>query len=162
MHFKLFSLLLLILTHFNTANADIKGDNFRETKQNIDQVTELDEIHKALTEFSKLNPENNMAYEQKRREMLDSVEKRFFACDLDNDDTLDIFETTQCLPQVARQFRKVDIDNDNLITLDEISMLAKEFTKDKIAEKTKKNKSKAEAALKNKPSKKPNIDNTSL
>ena len=52
--------------------------------------------------------------------------------------------------------------NNLAITLDEISMLAKEFTKNQIAEKTKKNKSKAEAALKNKPSKKPNKDNTSL
>jgi hypothetical protein len=59
--------------------------------------------------------------------MLDSVEKRFYACDTDSDNTLDVFETTQCLPQVARQFRRVDVDNDNVITLDEISMLAKEY-----------------------------------
>jgi len=59
--------------------------------------------------------------------MLDSVEQRFYACDTDSDDTLDVFETTQCLPQVARQFRRVDVDNDNVITLDEISMLAKEY-----------------------------------
>jgi hypothetical protein len=59
--------------------------------------------------------------------MLDSVELRFLACDTDSDKTLDVFEATQCLPQVARMFRDVDIDNDNLITLDEIAILAKTF-----------------------------------
>jgi len=59
--------------------------------------------------------------------MLDSVELRFMACDTDADKTLDVFEVTQCLPQVARMFRDVDIDNDNVITLDEIAILAKDF-----------------------------------
>jgi hypothetical protein len=59
--------------------------------------------------------------------MLDSVELRFLACDSDADDTLDVFEVTRCLPQVARMFRDVDIDNDNVITLDEIAILAKTF-----------------------------------
>ena len=66
-------------------------------------------------------------YEQKKREMLDSVETRFYACDPDNDNTLDVYETTVCLPQVARQFRYVDINNDNVISLDELSILAKDF-----------------------------------
>ena len=59
--------------------------------------------------------------------MLDSVETRFYACDPDNDNTLDVYETTVCLPQVARQFRYVDINNDNVISLDELSILAKDF-----------------------------------
>ena len=59
--------------------------------------------------------------------MLDSVELRFLACDTDSDDTLDVFEATQCLPQVARMFRDVDINNDNVITLDEIAILAKSY-----------------------------------
>ena len=59
--------------------------------------------------------------------MLDSVEVRFHACDPDNDDTLDVYETTVCLPQVARQFRQVDINNDNVISLDELSILARDF-----------------------------------
>ena len=58
------------------------------------------------------------------------VEQRFLNCDKDNDDTLDVFETTMCLPQVARQFRKVDSNKDNLISLDELSILAKEYYKD--------------------------------
>ena len=59
--------------------------------------------------------------------MLDSVELRFLTCDTDADRTLDVFEVTQCLPQVARMFRDVDIDNDNVITLDEIAILAKNY-----------------------------------
>ena len=59
--------------------------------------------------------------------MLDSIETRFHACDPDNDNTLDVYETTVCLPQVARQFRQVDINNDNVISLDELSILARDF-----------------------------------
>jgi len=80
-----------------------------------------------LSIFSESNKQYNLIYEQKKREMLDSVEERFLACDSDNDQTLDVYETTQCLPQVARQFREVDTDNDNLITLDEMSILAKNY-----------------------------------
>jgi hypothetical protein len=59
--------------------------------------------------------------------MLESVERRFILCDSDNNEQLDVYETTVCLPQVARQFRRVDTDNDNLISLDEIAILAKAF-----------------------------------
>ena len=76
------------------------------------------------------NEEFNAFLQEKRNEMLSSVEQRFLKCDTDNDDTLDAFETTVCLPQVARQFRKVDSNNDNLISLDELSILAKEYYKD--------------------------------
>ena len=69
-----------------------------------------------INEFTnQQNDEFNALLQEKRFEMLLSVEKRFVNCDKDNDDTLDVFETTVCLPQVARQFRNVDINNDNLI-----------------------------------------------
>ena len=80
-----------------------------------------------MAEYSRAEDKNNAVYEQNRRAMLDSVELRFLACDTDSDDTLDVFEATQCLPQVARMFRDVDIDNDNVITLDEIAILAKSY-----------------------------------
>ena len=76
------------------------------------------------------NEEFNAFLQEKRNEMLSSVEQRFLNCDKDNDDTLDGFETTMCLPQVARQFRKVDSNKDNLISLDELSILAKEYYSD--------------------------------
>ena len=84
-----------------------------------------------INEFTNTsNEEFNAFLQEKRNEMLSSVEQRFLNCDKDNDDTLDVFETTMCLPQVARQFRKVDSNKDNLISLDELSILAKEYYKD--------------------------------
>ena len=84
-----------------------------------------------INEFTNTsNEEFNAFLQEKRNEMLSSVEQRFLNCDKDNDDTLDVFETTLCLPQVARQFRQVDSNKDNLISLDELSILAKEYYKD--------------------------------
>ena len=125
-----FNKLLIIISIFITNFAYGEVRNNEATDSSIitaDQATELQEIHEALTRFSQTEDKNNYIYQQKLREMLDSVEARFLTCDRDNDNTLDVFETTQCLPQVARQFRKVDIDKDNLITLDEISIMAREF-----------------------------------
>ena len=119
---KLHKLLFIIyLFHFNAVFADIKEES------KIKESSQLDQIHEALDEFTRIDTKNNVIYEQKRREMLDSVETRFYACDPDNDNTLDVYEITVCLPQVARQFRQVDINNDNVISLDELSILAKDF-----------------------------------
>ena len=98
-----------------------------------------------INEFTNTtNEEFNAFLQEKRNEMLSSVEQRFLNCDKDNDDTLDVFETTLCLPQVARQFRKVDSNKDNLISLDELSILAKEYYKDINKEALKKAKSNPE------------------
>jgi len=111
-------------------NADVKTNELNNFDSEIVyELTDLDQIRDALAEYSRAEDENNALYEQKRRAMLDSVELRFLACDTDADDTLDVFEVTQCLPQVARRFRDVDIDNDNVITLDEIATLAKNYEK---------------------------------
>lgn len=119
---KLHKLLFIIcLFNLNTAFADNK------VELKISETSQLDQIHEALDEFTRFDTKNNIIYEQKRREMLDSIETRFHACDPDNDNTLDVYETTVCLPQVARQFRQVDINNDNVISLDELSILAKDF-----------------------------------
>jgi hypothetical protein len=92
-----------------------------------------------INEFTNTsNEEFNAFLQEKRNEMLSSVEQRFLSCDKDNDDTLDVFETTMCLPQVARQFRKVDSNKDNLISLDELSILAKEYYSDTKQEASKK------------------------
>ena len=92
-----------------------------------------------INEFTNTsNEEFNAFLQEKRNEMLSSVEQRFLNCDKDNDDTLDVFETTMCLPQVARQFRKVDSNKDNLISLDELSILAKEYYSDTKQEASKK------------------------
>ena len=122
MNKKLHKLLFIIyLFNFNVAFADNK------VELKTSETSQLDQIREALDEFTRFDTKNNIIYEQKRREMLDSIETRFHACDPDNDNTLDVYETTVCLPQVARQFRQVDINNDNVISLDELSILAKDF-----------------------------------
>ena len=120
-------LSLSLMTYSTYVLSEVKTNEYLSVNQNLEVSEDIIDLHQALSEYSKLDQKNNAIYEQKRREMLDSVEQRFYACDTDSDDTLDVFETTQCLPQVARQFRRVDVDNDNVITLDEISMLAKEY-----------------------------------
>jgi hypothetical protein len=120
-------LSLSLMAHSTFVLSEVKSNDYLSVNQNSEVSEDIIDLHQALSDYSKLDQKNNAIYEQKRREMLDSVEQRFYACDTDSDDTLDVFETTQCLPQVARQFRRVDIDNDNVITLDEISMLAKEY-----------------------------------
>ncbi|MDB4138816.1 hypothetical protein OAT33_00385 [Methylophilaceae bacterium] len=121
-----FNKTLIIIGFFvtNIAYSEVKTN---EQKKIDAESAELQQIHDALTEFSQSDGKNSIIYQQKLREMLDSVEVRFHACDPDNDDTLDVYETTVCLPQVARQFRQVDINNDNVISLDELSILARDF-----------------------------------
>ena len=123
--------ILLFLSAFFISNyviADVKSNKANSSDSEIVyELTDLDQIRDALAEYSRAEDKNNAIYEQKRRAMLDSVELRFLACDTDADDTLDVFEVTQCLPQVARMFRDVDIDNDNVITLSEIAILVKSF-----------------------------------
>jgi len=121
-------LLLLVFFAYSHSIAEVKMNNIQVVDdQKYTESSDLEGIHEALSLFSGSNEQYNLIYEQKKREMLDSVEERFLACDSDNDQTLDVYETTQCLPQVARQFREVDTDNDNLITLDEMSILAKNY-----------------------------------
>ena len=146
-------LSLSLMTYPTYVLSEVKSNDYLSVNQNLEVSEDIIDLHQALSDYSKLDQKNNAIYEQKRREMLDSVEKRFYACDTDSDDTLDVFETTQCLPQVARQFRRVDVDNDNVITLDEISMLAKEYEfrhHDNNKSIAKSDKEKSSAALENK------------
>ena len=110
-----------------TWNASAEVDLMKVRSTNLNQSIELEEIHNALSNFSKSEDKVNIIYEQRRREMLESVERRFILCDSDNNEQLDVYETTVCLPQIARQFRRVDTDNDNLISFDEMAILAKAY-----------------------------------
>ena len=130
---SLFLFATLLVTHY--VFADVTSNKLNSVDSEIVyELSDLDQIRDALAVYSRAEDENNALYEQKRRAMLDSVELRFLACDTDADKTLDVFEATQCLPQVARQFRRVDIDNDNVITLDEISIMAREFSEKRKAD----------------------------
>ena len=121
-------LFLLVLFVSSYVFADVSSNKLNTVDSEIVyELSDLDQIRDALAEYSRAEDKNNAIYEQNRRAMLDSVELRFLACDTDADNTLDVFEATQCLPQVARMFRDVDIDNDNVISLDEIAILAKDF-----------------------------------
>ncbi len=133
--FKTKLVFLLALFISNYVFADVKENKLNAVDSEIlYEFTDLDQIREALVEYSRAEDKNNAIYEQNRRAMLDSVEMRFLACDKDADDTLDVFEVTQCLPQVARMFRDVDIDNDNVITLDEIALLAKTYERNNNSE----------------------------
>lgn len=125
----IFPMLMLFPVHQLSADqSDLSNESVRDKSLKV-----------IINEFTNTsNEEFNAFLQEKRNEMLSSVEQRFLNCDKDNDDTLDVFETTMCLPQVARQFRKVDSNKDNLISLDELSILAKEYyidTKQKASEK---------------------------
>ena len=93
------------------ANAEVDLQKVRITNSN--QSIELEEIHNALSNFSRSEDKVNIIYEERRREMLESVERRFILCDSDNNEQLDVYETTVCLPKIARQFRRVDINNED-------------------------------------------------
>ena len=86
-------------------------------------------IRRALAEYAKSSGKESSLIEEKQREILKGLESRFIACDEDNDNTLDLAETTGCLPQVARQFNRLDLDENEVISLDELAFLAKEFEK---------------------------------
>ena len=121
----LFALVLFVSSY---VFADVSSNKLNTVDSEIlYELSDLDQIRDALAEYSRAEDKNNAIYEQKRRAMLDSVELRFLTCDTDADRTLDVFEVTQCLPQVARMFRDVDINNDNVITLGEIAILAKNY-----------------------------------
>jgi hypothetical protein len=117
----IFPLLMMFPIHQLSADqSDLSNSNLKGKSLKV-----------IINEFTNTNNEEFNAYlQEKRNEMLSGVEKRFLNCDTDNDDALDVFETTLCLPQVARQFRKVDSNKDNLISLDELSILATEYYSD--------------------------------
>jgi hypothetical protein len=136
MTFKyIFPILMMLPVHQTFADqSDLSNANVKDKSLKV-----------IINEFTNTsNEEFNAFLQEKRNEMLSSVEQRFLNCDKDNDDTLDVFETTMCLPQVARQFRKVDSNKDNLISLDELSILAKEYYSDTKQEASKKENSNSE------------------
>jgi len=131
----IFPLLMMFPIHQLSADqSDLSNSNLEDKS-----------LKTIINEFTNSSNEEFNAYlQEKRDEMLSSVEQRFLNCDADNDDTLDFFETTVCLPQVARQFRRVDLNKDNLISLDELSILAKEYYSDTQQEASKKENSNSE------------------
>lgn len=114
-----FALILSSLFANSLLQAEIKNIPSGSHRNELES-----DINKAIREYSAMDKEYDAYFQEKKRQMLDSLETRFNACDQDDDETLDIYETTICLPQIARNFRVTDINKDNLISLDELSVLA--------------------------------------
>lgn len=114
-----FALILSSLFANSLLQAEIKNIPSGSHRNELES-----DINKAIREYSAMDKEYDAYFQEKKRQMLDSLETRFNACDQDDDETLDIYETTICLPQIARNFRITDINKDNLISLDELSALA--------------------------------------
>ncbi|MEK9771684.1 MAG: hypothetical protein VW238_04750 [Nitrosomonadales bacterium] len=114
-----FALILSSLFANSLLQAEIKNIPSGSHRNELES-----DINKAIREYSAMDKEYDAYFQEKKRQMLDSLETRFNACDQDDDETLDIYETTICLPQIARNFRVTDINKDNLISLDELSALA--------------------------------------
>ena len=129
LYYKLLFLFTFIISFNAFSEVNTQTNIAIKQEKNKSDISDADDIREALSIYSRSADENNTVYEQNLRVMLDSIEERFLACDSDGDQTLDVFETTQCLPQVARQFREVDIDNNNVISLHEIATLAKFYQK---------------------------------
>jgi len=92
-------------------------------------------LKKALADYAKNTDPEHDQIAQKRKQMKESIARRFNDCNRDNDDSLDREETTMCLPQVARHFNYVDVDGDDVITLEELELAqAKAIERQRAAE----------------------------
>jgi hypothetical protein len=111
------------------ANPSVATDLNKLKESSALSPEERARIRRALAAYAKSSGKESSLIEEKQREMLKGLESRFIACDEDNDNTLDLAETTKCLPQVARQFNRLDLDENEVISLDELAFLAKEFEK---------------------------------
>ncbi|PKO48027.1 MAG: hypothetical protein CVU29_00270 [Betaproteobacteria bacterium HGW-Betaproteobacteria-22] len=79
-----------------------------------------EELRRALEAYARAVDPSHEQIEERRRQMQDSIEKRFFEADVNNDGTLDRQEATERLPQIARHFGSVDINQDGVISLTEL------------------------------------------
>jgi len=113
----------------SNANSSVATELNKLKESNTLTPEERARIRRALAAYAKSSGKESSLIEEKQREMLKGLESRFIACDEDNDNTLDLSETTKCLPQVARQFNRLDLDENEVISLDELAFLAKEFEK---------------------------------
>ncbi|MEY3909663.1 MAG: hypothetical protein RIT47_354 [Pseudomonadota bacterium] len=111
------------------SNSSVATELNKLKESNALSPEERARIRRALAAYAKSSGKESSLIEEKQREMLKGLESRFIACDEDNDNTLDLSETTKCLPQVARQFNRLDLDENEVISLDELAFLAKEFQK---------------------------------
>lgn len=121
------------------ANSSVASELNKLKENSALSPEERARIRRALAAYAKSSGKESSLVEEKQREMLKGLESRFITCDEDNDSTLDLSETTKCLPQVARQFNRLDLDENEVISLDELALLAKEFEKNHLDNSKRKN-----------------------
>lgn len=142
-----FGLSLDVLAGANNQAPKVESENNSSVATELHKLKESSSlspeerarIRRALAAYAKSSGKESSLIEEKQREMLKGLESRFIACDEDNDNTLDLQETTKCLPQVARQFNRFDLDENEVISIDELAFLAKEFEKSHLDSNKRKN-----------------------
>ncbi len=77
-------------------------------------------LRNALDEFARAVHDDHDQIVAKKREMRESIKKRFFEADADFDNHINRQEATEKLPQIARHFSSVDLNEDGLIALHEL------------------------------------------
>lgn len=99
---------------------NVKNEGLQQTLNLNFSPEHREKLRKALDEYSRSIDPSHDQIEERRRDMQESIETRFFEADTDGDGTLDRQEATDKLPQIARHFNTVDTNQDNLISLGEL------------------------------------------
>ncbi len=79
-----------------------------------------EKLRRALDEYARSVDQNHAQIEEIRRNMQESIERRFLDADGNGDGSVDRQEATEKLPQIARHFSQVDTNQDEVITIDEL------------------------------------------
>ena len=62
-------LSLSLMTYSTYVLSEVKSNDFLNVNQNPEVSEDINDLHQALSDYSKLDQKNNAIYEQKRREM---------------------------------------------------------------------------------------------
>jgi len=114
---------------------EITTEKLEQEKSGLEQTLEYNfspedraRLRKALADYARKNDPEHIKIERQRQAMNASLKKRFEQCNRDFDDSLDLQEVTDCLPQIARHFSAVDVDEDNVVTFEELELAQAKWT----------------------------------
>lgn len=102
------------------ADEDSRVEGLQQTLNLNFSPEHREKLRKALEDYARNADPSHEKIEERRRQMRESIEERFFEADGNNDGTLDSQEATYKLPQIARHFNSVDVNQDGLISLTEL------------------------------------------
>ncbi len=123
---------LSVETAKQSSEEEVVNEGLQQTLNLNFSPENREKLRRALDEYARSVDENHEQIEESRRAMHESIERRFFDADSDNDGSVDKQEATEKLPQIARHFNQVDANQDDVITLDEL-----EETQNRIIERRK-------------------------